>query len=61
MIDIPRGDILITMTKNGEFIVYNACSMTVFFVPREIVIPFLDNLNLSKEVKRVNIIDNKED
>ena len=60
MIDAPRGDILITLTKNGEFVVYNACAMAVYFVPREIVISFLDNLNLSKEVKRVNIIDNKE-
>lgn len=59
MIDIPRGDMLITLTKNGEFIVYNACAMTVSFVPREIVIPFLDQLNLSKEVKRIKIT--KED
>lgn len=60
MIDAPRGDILITLTENGEFIVYNACAKAVFFVPREIVISFLDKVYLSKEVKRVNIIDNKE-
>ena len=58
--NIPRGDILITLTKNGEFMVYNACAMSVFFVPREMVISFLDKVYLSKEVKRVNIIDNKE-
>lgn len=60
MIDAPRGDILITLMKNGEFVVYNACAMTAFFVPREIVISFLDKVHLSKEVKRVNILDNKE-
>lgn len=56
----PTGDILITMIKNGDFVVYNSRAMTAFFVPREIVMSFLDKVYLSKEVKRVNILDNKE-
>lgn len=59
MIDIPRGDILITLKENGDLIVYNACAMAVFSVPREIVIPFLEKVHLSEEVKRINI--NMED
>ena len=61
MIDTPRGDILITLTKDGKFMVYNACAMKLSFVPREIVISFLENIYLSKEIETIDIIkDNKE-
>ena len=49
MIDAPRGDILITMKENGDFVVYNACTMTAVIVPRETVMSFLDRVYLTKK------------
>lgn len=49
MNDAPRGDILITMKENGDFVVYNASTMTAVIVPREVVMSFLDRIYLTKK------------